>query len=272
MNSPESFNNEYSILKNSIKIYNETQNYNFQDGTSAASSNDIYTDRLLGLAYEVLQEEGVIETAPGPLYLAIWMVDDYYIAELNEEFMDNVGPTDVLSFPVDGRPPNTSRHADDSAPPANLISIDSTAPPTSHISIDSVDPPADSATTTPTDLSALFPSPPATGPVDRPLFLPKPSSYGDVVPWILGDIFICPHQAELNTIEHGLERDDEIALLLVHGILHILGMDHELDAEAEVMEALEQELLDKFWYTHPIPPHQAPPHQAPPHQAPPHQV
>ena len=38
--------------------------------------------------------------------------------------------------------------------------------------------------------------------------------------------------------------EDEIALLLVHGILHLMGMDHDDDEEAEAMEAREGELLD----------------------------
>ena len=41
--------------------------------------------------------------------------------------------------------------------------------------------------------------------------------------------------------------DDEVALLVVHGLLHLLGMDHEDDAEAERMEALEQQLLRRFY-------------------------
>jgi probable rRNA maturation factor len=41
--------------------------------------------------------------------------------------------------------------------------------------------------------------------------------------------------------------EDEVALLIVHGLLHLLGMDHEQEAEAERMEALEQQLLDRFY-------------------------
>jgi probable rRNA maturation factor len=35
-------------------------------------------------------------------------------------------------------------------------------------------------------------------------------------------------------------------LLLVHGILHLVGMDHHEDDEAEAMEARERELLARF--------------------------
>jgi probable rRNA maturation factor len=36
-------------------------------------------------------------------------------------------------------------------------------------------------------------------------------------------------------------------LLLVHGVLHLLGMDHEDEAEAEEMERREKDLLDRFF-------------------------
>jgi len=66
---------------------------------------------------------------------------------------------------------------------------------------------------------------------------------------LLGDVVICPAVAARNAVEHEVSLDDEIALLVVHGLLHLLGMDHEVDAEAERMEALEQELLTRFYRT-----------------------
>ena len=50
-----------------------------------------------------------------------------------------------------------------------------------------------------------------------------------------------------NAVDHGVTFDDEIALLVVHGILHLLGMDHEIEAEAERMEQREQQLLARFY-------------------------
>ena len=66
---------------------------------------------------------------------------------------------------------------------------------------------------------------------------------------LLGDVVICPAVAARNAAEHGVSLDDEVALLVVHGLLHLLGMDHEEDAEAERMEALEQELLARYYRT-----------------------
>jgi len=63
---------------------------------------------------------------------------------------------------------------------------------------------------------------------------------------LLGDVVICPEVASRNAVEHGVSLDDEIALLVVHGLLHLLGMDHEEEAEAERMEAVEQQLLARF--------------------------
>jgi probable rRNA maturation factor len=64
------------------------------------------------------------------------------------------------------------------------------------------------------------------------------------VPLLIGDVVICPEVAWHQAPEHAGNYDDELALLLVHGILHLLGMDHEDASEAAVMEALEQQLLD----------------------------
>ncbi len=66
---------------------------------------------------------------------------------------------------------------------------------------------------------------------------------------LIGDIVICPEIAAVNAPDHAGQDHhsgtfaDEVALLVVHGVLHILGHDHLADAEAEIMEGLEQELL-----------------------------
>jgi probable rRNA maturation factor len=66
------------------------------------------------------------------------------------------------------------------------------------------------------------------------------------LPRLLGDVVLCPSVARRNAREHAGTYDDEMALLVVHGILHLLGMDHGDDKEATVMERREQELLDRF--------------------------
>lgn len=66
------------------------------------------------------------------------------------------------------------------------------------------------------------------------------------MPMMLGDVVVCPAVADRNAPEHAGTYDDELALLIVHGILHLMGMDHLEDEEAELMEAREQELLEKY--------------------------
>lgn len=87
----------------------------------------------------------------------------------------------------------------------------------------------------------------ANGPVD----LMSEEDDDDDVPMMLGDVLICPAVAARNAPEHVSDRhdgsiDDELALLVVHGILHLVGMDHVDDTEAERMEAREHELLRQF--------------------------
>lgn len=66
----------------------------------------------------------------------------------------------------------------------------------------------------------------------------------DDLPTMIGDIVICPAVAQRNAPSHAGTYEDEMALLVVHGILHLLGMDHVDDDEAAAMERREQELLD----------------------------
>ena len=66
------------------------------------------------------------------------------------------------------------------------------------------------------------------------------------VPLLLGDVVICPAVAARNAPNHAGTYDDELALLVVHGILHVLGMDHAEPAEAEAMQARERDLLARF--------------------------
>lgn len=68
----------------------------------------------------------------------------------------------------------------------------------------------------------------------------------DDPPNLLGDVVVCPAVAARNAPDHAGTYDDEMALLVVHGILHILGMDHVDNEEAEAMEQRERELLEQF--------------------------
>lgn len=64
-------------------------------------------------------------------------------------------------------------------------------------------------------------------------------------PLLIGDVVVAPAYVEHQARRHRVPFDDEMALMVTHGILHLLGYDHQNDADAEVMEARETELLAK---------------------------
>ena len=72
------------------------------------------------------------------------------------------------------------------------------------------------------------------------------SSEEDGIPVLLGDVVVCPTVAGRNAAEHEVTVEDEMALLVVHGLLHLLGMDHVEVGEAERMEQRERDLLARF--------------------------
>ncbi|MDW3218678.1 MAG: rRNA maturation RNase YbeY [Acidimicrobiales bacterium] len=80
---------------------------------------------------------------------------------------------------------------------------------------------------------------------------------GEVLPGeiLLGDIVVCPAYAARQAGDHAGERghrgttEDELALLIVHGVLHVLGHDHAAPDETVAMQAEEQRLLDRHHRT-----------------------
>ncbi len=62
-------------------------------------------------------------------------------------------------------------------------------------------------------------------------------------PGYLGDIALCPQVAEQQAPAAGHDRDDEMALLAVHGILHLLGYDHAEPEEHAEMFGIQGRLL-----------------------------
>jgi len=145
-------------------------------------------EQWVALANGALVDEGV----RGLCEVSLIFTDEVTIASLNQQFMGHDGPTDVLSFPIEGEPDPTGR----------------------------------------------VPDAGGTGPGEPP---------APEIPTLLGDIVICPSVAARNAVEHGCTFDDEIALLVVHGVLHLLGWDHVVDEEAERMEARERELLARHY-------------------------
>ena len=73
----------------------------------------------------------------------------------------------------------------------------------------------------------------------------------------LGDIIVAPDVAARQSTEFGNSFEQEVSLLIVHGLLHLCGYDHIVDEEAEVMEARERELLTAWTATCPLSPRTA---------------
>lgn len=72
-----------------------------------------------------------------------------------------------------------------------------------------------------------------------------PSEPGEP-PYLIGDVVVCPSVAQKQAIEHHKPLDDELALLVVHGVLHLLEYDHAEEEETIAMKRREQELLERF--------------------------
>ncbi len=65
----------------------------------------------------------------------------------------------------------------------------------------------------------------------------------DDAPRLLGDVVICAPVVAREAAEQDKRLEDHWGHMLVHGTLHLLGFDHDSDAEAAEMEALEAKIL-----------------------------
>ena len=128
---------------------------------SNRQSQPLDEDALLALARETLIGEGLVEAE-----LSISFVEDSEIEDLHVRYMHEPGPTDVLSFPLDGMDGGGVR--------------------------------------------------------------------------VLGDVVIAPAVAGRNNPG---DPEGELRLLLVHGILHLLGYDHDDDVEKDEMWSRQERYI-----------------------------
>jgi probable rRNA maturation factor len=73
----------------------------------------------------------------------------------------------------------------------------------------------------------------------------SPSEPGDA-PTVIGDVVVCPQVAKRQANGGIGSLDDEVALLVVHGVLHLLNYDHAEEQDSEAMRKRESELLERF--------------------------
>lgn len=136
------------------------------------ATTDCDEDRIKRIAAYALQKLGVHPDSE----LSISLVEESEMETLHLQWMEEPGPTDVLSFPMDEIRPNSA----------------------------------------------------STG------------------PGVLGDIVLCPEFAAKQAKEAGNSLQEELELLTVHGVLHLLGFDHRESEEKRIMFSLQEEYL-KGW-------------------------
>jgi probable rRNA maturation factor len=67
----------------------------------------------------------------------------------------------------------------------------------------------------------------------------------------LGDVALCPEVLAREAAEQGKTAADHLRHLALHGVLHLLGYDHENPAQAKTMESLEVRILAACGITNP---------------------
>ena len=70
-------------------------------------------------------------------------------------------------------------------------------------------------------------------------------------PHLMGDIIICAPVVEAEAKAQNKTFEAHYAHLTVHGILHLHGYDHETEPQAELMEAIEIQIITKLGYANP---------------------
>lgn len=72
-------------------------------------------------------------------------------------------------------------------------------------------------------------------------------SFDGLSPESLGELVLCPQVLKKQALEHGLKFQEELGYMLLHGILHLLGYDHETnDEDAEEMFGLQDDVFAKL--------------------------
>ncbi|MBW1864075.1 MAG: rRNA maturation RNase YbeY [Deltaproteobacteria bacterium] len=85
------------------------------------------------------------------------------------------------------------------------------------------------------------------GPTNVIAFPMREGAFAEINPDLLGDIVISLETAEKEGLAAGMSMKDRLGELMIHGILHLFGYDHETsETEARRMEAKSRELLEKI--------------------------
>lgn len=70
-------------------------------------------------------------------------------------------------------------------------------------------------------------------------------------PLCLGDLVLCAPVVSREALEQGKSEEAHYAHMVIHGMLHLQGYDHEEEAGAQAMEAVETHIMKRLGYTDP---------------------
>jgi probable rRNA maturation factor len=156
---------------------------------------------LTRLARLVMDAEGVEQSE-----ISLLLVNRSVMTDLNERYMGEDQPTDVLAFPIDGPSPASGPPGGPSGPRG--FAADRQADEDDDDVLDDEE--------------------------------------DDDAPWLLGDIVLCPAYAAEQATRNGQSLAAELELLTVHGILHLCGFDHAEADDERTMTARTDELLARW--------------------------
>ena len=63
---------------------------------------------------------------------------------------------------------------------------------------------------------------------------------------LVGDIYVCVPRAKKQAADHGISVGEELVRLAVHGVLHLLGYDHENETDSRRMNRLQENLVSSY--------------------------
>lgn len=82
------------------------------------------------------------------------------------------------------------------------------------------------------------------GPTNVIAFPMREGDFPDITPYLLGDVVISTDRTAHEALELGVSFRDRFDFLLIHGMLHLMGYDHETsEADEKIMEAKSDELF-----------------------------
>lgn len=75
---------------------------------------------------------------------------------------------------------------------------------------------------------------------------PFPSISGEEELYSAGDIIVSLEMVKENSLYFKVNEDEELKRVLIHGILHLKGLDHETNGDEEEMLIIQEQILSKF--------------------------